>query len=48
MTRSKFDSVLFDLDGTLTNSLPGIARSIQHVLKILGAGAAIPSEDDLR
>jgi phosphoglycolate phosphatase len=50
MTRSKFDSVLFDLDGTLTNSLPGIARSIQHVLKILGAGGptAIPSEDDLR
>src|ERR1700731_154826 len=48
MTRPKFDSVLFDLDGTLTNSLPGIARSIQHVLRILGAGAAIPSEDDLR
>ncbi|MEA2647972.1 MAG: phosphoglycolate phosphatase [Candidatus Binataceae bacterium] len=50
MTRSKFDSVLFDLDGTLTNSLPGIARSIQHVLGILGAGGptAIPSEDDLR
>jgi len=48
MTRPKFDSVLFDLDGTLTDSLPGIARSIQHVLRILGAGAAIPSEDDLR
>ena len=48
MTRPKFDSVLFDLDGTLTNSLPGIARSIQHVLRILGAGAAIPSEHDLR
>jgi phosphoglycolate phosphatase len=48
MTRPKFDSVLFDLDGTLTNSLPGIARSIQHVLRILGAGMAIPSEADLR
>ncbi len=50
MTRPKFDSVLFDLDGTLTDSLPGIARSIQHVLRILGAGAptAIPSEADLR
>jgi phosphoglycolate phosphatase len=48
MKRPKFDSVLFDLDGTLTNSLPGIARSIQHVLRILGAGMAIPSEADLR
>src|SRR6266403_2072424 len=48
MTRPKFDSVLFDLDGTLTNSLPGIARSIQHVLRILSPGAAIPSEADLR
>src|SRR6266404_4116437 len=49
MTRPKFDSVLFDLDGTLTNSLPGIARSIQHVLRILSpAATAIPSETDLR
>jgi phosphoglycolate phosphatase len=49
MTRLKFDSVLFDLDGTLTNSLPGIARSIQHVLRILSpAATAIPSEADLR
>ena len=49
MTRPKFDSVLFDLDGTLTNSLPGIARSIQHVLKILSpAGTAIPTEAELR
>jgi phosphoglycolate phosphatase len=48
MTRPKFDSVLFDLDGTLTNSLPGIARSIQHVLRILSPAAAIPSEADLR
>jgi phosphoglycolate phosphatase len=48
MPRSKFDSVLFDLDGTLTDSLPGIARSIQNVLRILGGGAAIPSEEELR
>lgn len=50
MARSRLDAVLFDLDGTLTDSLPGIARSIQHVLRILGAGAlsAIPSEDELR
>lgn len=48
MPRSKFDSVLFDLDGTLTDSLPGIARSIQNVLRILGHGAAIPSEEELR
>jgi phosphoglycolate phosphatase len=50
MARPKFDSVLFDLDGTLTDSLPGIARSIQNVLRILGAGAptVIPSEEELR
>ena len=50
MARTKFDSVLFDLDGTLTDSLPGIARSIQNVLRILGADAttAIPSEEELR
>jgi phosphoglycolate phosphatase len=49
MTRPKFDSVLFDLDGTLTNSLPGIARSIQHVLRILSpAATAIPTEAELR
>jgi len=50
MTRPKFDSVLFDLDGTLTDSLPGIARSIQHVLRILGAGkqTVIPTEEELR
>jgi phosphoglycolate phosphatase len=50
MARTKFDSVLFDLDGTLTDSLPGIARSIQNVLRILGAAGstAIPSEEELR
>jgi len=50
MTRPKFGSVLFDLDGTLTDSLPGIARSIQHVLRILGAGkqTVIPTEEELR
>ena len=49
MLRPKFDSVLFDLDGTLTNSLPGIARSIQHVLRIMSpAATTIPTEEELR
>jgi phosphoglycolate phosphatase len=49
MLRPKFDSVLFDLDGTLTNSVAGIARSIQHVMRILSpAATAIPTEAELR
>lgn len=39
-------SVLFDLDGTLTDSFVGITRSLQHVLEKLGRIA--PSAEDLR
>lgn len=38
-------AVLFDLDGTLTDSRPGIVRSIRCALD--GLGAACPSEDEL-
>jgi phosphoglycolate phosphatase len=38
--------ILFDLDGTLTDSWPGITRCIAHALR--GMGAAAPAEDALR
>ena len=33
----RFDAVLFDLDGTLTDPFPGITRSIQYALERMGA-----------
>ena len=39
-------NLLFDLDGTLTDPLPGIARSIQHALVTLGTEP--PEIADLR
>lgn len=39
-------TVLFDLDGTLTDPFVGITRSIQHALHKLGA--SVPEADDLR
>ena len=39
-------NVLFDLDGTLTDPLPGIARSIQHAVVALGGEP--PEIDDLK
>ena len=39
-----FDFVLFDLDGTLTDSYDGIINSVRHSLKKLGA----PCPDDKR
>lgn len=39
-------TVLFDLDGTLTDPFEGITRSIQFALKQMGA--AVPDADDLR
>jgi phosphoglycolate phosphatase len=39
-------NLLFDLDGTLTDPLPGIARSIQHALVTLGI--APPEIHELR
>ena len=38
--------ILFDLDGTLTDSWPGITRCIEHALR--GMGAAVPAEGALR
>ena len=39
--------ILFDLDGTLTDSAPGITRCIQEALRKLGR-ADVPPEDSLR
>jgi phosphoglycolate phosphatase len=41
----KITNVLFDLDGTLTDSRPGILRTIQHALRSLSLEP--PCEDDL-
>lgn len=38
--------VLVDLDGTISNSLPGIARSLQHAFEV--CGYEIPSDDRVR
>lgn len=38
-------SLLFDLDGTLSDPKPGITRCIQHALRALGRDA--PEEDEL-
>jgi len=42
----KFDAVLFALDGSLTDSGPGIVRSIRFALESLGVKA--PPEEELR
>jgi len=39
-------TVLFDLDGTLTDNYPGIARSIAHALN--GMGIPVPAAEVLR
>ena len=46
MPQTGFDAVLFDLDGTLTESGEGIVRSAAHALRKLGAPTL--SEDILR
>lgn len=43
MTRAKADLVIFDLDGTLTDSAAGIVASFRHALTHIGA--AIPEGD---
>lgn len=40
------DTILFDLDGTLTDSYPGITNSVKYALKKLGYET--PSEERLR
>ncbi|WP_153768625.1 HAD hydrolase-like protein [Labrenzia sp. CE80] len=41
-----YKTVLFDLDGTLTDPFEGITRSIQYALERMGA--EVPAEEDLR
>ncbi|KLU66695.1 5'-nucleotidase [Desulfosporosinus acididurans] len=41
----RFDYLLWDLDGTLTDPKPGITRSVQYALQKLGF--AYPHEDEL-
>jgi phosphoglycolate phosphatase len=45
MTSGNLMHIFFDLDGTLTDSRPGIVRCYQHALSTLGR--RIPSEDEL-
>jgi phosphoglycolate phosphatase len=44
MNRSTTDAILFDLDGTLTDPLTGIATSVQHALTGLGGRPRTHSE----
>lgn len=39
------NTLFFDLDGTLTDSRPGIVRSIQHALQLLDQ--PVPTDEDL-
>lgn len=41
----RYDVILFDLDGTLTDSKPGITRSVQHALA--GMGIDVPDAEAL-
>jgi len=43
---SRFNTVLFDLDGTLTDSSPGIFNCVRHALSLLGRD--IPDETVLK
>ena len=45
MKRDMFKLILFDLDGTLTESHPGIIRSVQYALN--KAGYPVPGEQEL-
>ena len=42
----KITTVLFDLDGTLTDSGPGIMNSVKYALE--KAGEPVPKTDELR
>ncbi|MCC7023372.1 MAG: HAD family hydrolase [Thermomicrobiales bacterium] len=43
-SRRPYDLILFDLDGTLTDSAPGITRSVQFALARFGIAVADPEE----
>ncbi len=40
----RFDSILFDLDGTLTDSGPGITKAASYALEKMGMGIHSPSD----
>lgn len=42
----KYQTVVFDLDGTLTDSAPGVVRSVRHALESMDC--PVPGEDILR
>lgn len=42
----EYQYILFDLDGTLTNSFPGITNSVKYALK--KSGYEIPDDNELR
>ncbi len=42
--RMRYTTILFDLDGTLTDSQQGITATISRVLQALGRGAVSPEE----
>ena len=42
------DLVIFDLDGTLTDSAEGIVASFRHALRTVGAVAHVATVDELR
>lgn len=43
---SPYTCILFDLDGTIADSAPGITESLAHVFRSLGM--PVPSEEELR
>jgi phosphoglycolate phosphatase len=47
LTPLRFESVIFDLDGTLVDSLPGIEASIRYALQAAALDLPLPSMRDL-
>ncbi len=46
ISKPRYETILFDLDGTLTDPFEGITRSIQYALERMGAG--VPVAEDLK
>lgn len=44
MTQRPIDALIFDLDGTLVNSLPDLTDAVNHVLTLRGKTAVTPGE----
>lgn len=47
MSRRRWDNIIFDLDGTLIDSLPGIEASARHAVKKCFPGISLPPIQDL-